>query len=104
MPFFRFRQTNSNGFFIGQRLVIIEADTAAEANRPVLDATSDVYFEERPEDCPCCGPRWSPMADHEEGDRSPIYYTGETPYSVHYKPRSMGYGVPSVVEIDPWKD
>ena len=103
MPFFRFTQNNS--FFIGQNLVIIEADSAAEANRLVLDATSDVYFEDRPEDCPsCCGPRWSPQQEDEEGDRSPIYYIGETPYSVHYKPRSMGYGVPAVVEIDPWKD
>ena len=104
MAFFRFRQNNSRGFFKGYKLVIIEADNAKEANRLVLETTPDVYFEHRSGDCGCCGPRWEPQQDYEEGDESPIYYTGETPYSVHYKPRSMGYGVPAVVEIDPWKD
>jgi hypothetical protein len=101
MPFFRFRQTNSNGFYIGQRLVIIEADSAAEANRLVLEAASDVYFGHRPGDCPdCCGPRWSPLADHEEGDDVPRRRDCESPWSIHYKPRTMGYGVPEVVTID----
>ena len=108
MPFFKFRQNNTNGFFIGQKLVIIEADSAAEANRLVLEAASDVYFGHRPGDCPdCCGPRWSPLADHEDGEASPVYYKGEASrggWSVHYKPRTMGYGVPAVIEIDPWAD
>lgn len=107
MPFFRFTQNNSNGVSRGPKLVIIEANNAVEANRLVLEV-ADVYFEERAGDChACCGPRWTPQADHEEGESVPIYYTGEASpggWSVHYKARLMGYGLPGVVEIDPWSD
>ena len=98
MAFFNFIQNNSNGVYLaGPRMVIIEADSPQEANQLVL-AASDVYFGYRPGDCPsCCGDRWSPLADHEEGDKEPTRWKGWS-YSVHYKPRSLGYGIPFAVK------
>ena len=42
MSFYTFNQNNSGGFFVGPEYVIIEADSADDANMIALD--HDVYF------------------------------------------------------------
>ena len=57
--FFTLDQTNSGGFFTGPaRFVIVEADTAAEANHRAKKV--GVYFDgmRRGIDCRDCGDRW----------------------------------------------
>lgn len=75
--FYCFNQNNSGGSFqIDDRVseyVIIEADSASEANDRAENV--GIYFngcdDER--DCPCCGDRWYP-AWKDEGDTSPTIY------------------------------
>jgi hypothetical protein len=59
MMFYQFTQSLSGGFFIGERNVIVEAETPEEANR--IAEQNGIYFDgiETGEDCECCGERWS---------------------------------------------
>jgi hypothetical protein len=63
--FYCFRQNNSGGQFIGERDLIIEAESAEEANEIALD--NGVYFDgvEESIDCDCCGDRWYRVEEHE---------------------------------------
>lgn len=56
--FYAFIQNNSRGEYTGPaEVVIIEADTAEEANAQAVYA--GLYFGEyRSGDCECCGMRW----------------------------------------------
>lgn len=64
MKFYEFRQNNSGGsFHVDDQLtvrVIIEADTADEANSKAEDL--GMYWNgcEKGQDCECCGDRWYP--------------------------------------------
>lgn len=105
MPFFEFRQNNSYGSFRFHREagisvhVIIEADSAEEAN--MRAEAIGLYFDgvERGIDCLCCGDRWDAFFLCEEGDPVPscygipieeylpvMYWMGGKPEAfIHYK-------------------
>lgn len=79
--FFEFHQNNSGGFFSGPALVIVEADSAEEANQ-IAEDSGEVYFDgcaqddegnDIGRDCSCCGPRWS-RCWADEGTDTPMSY------------------------------
>ena len=65
--FYTFNQNNTGGSFRNSQtlaeFVIIEADTASEANDKA--ECIGVYFGGVDDDidCPCCGDRWHPVSD-----------------------------------------
>ena len=63
MSYFKFRQNNSFGHFVGTPLVFVQADNAADANSIAQD--HGVYFNGVVDgvDCDCCGDRWYPVQD-----------------------------------------
>ena len=72
--FFEFRQNNSGGYWIGAKTVIIEADSAIEANEIATTASeSPIYFNgvSLGRDCECCGSRWYPLWEDDKGDDVP---------------------------------
>lgn len=73
--FYTFVQNNSGGVFIDNEqvchIVIIEADTADEANR--LAETHGIYFHGIG-DCPCCGDRWYEQWSDTDGTEQPSIY------------------------------
>lgn len=79
MAFYTYKQNNSGGFFSGPEVVIVEADSAAEADNIAQD--NGVYFHgvSLGLDCSCCGNRWTSQVDwDEEGEAEPLIY-GEKP-------------------------
>lgn len=82
MPFFEFRQNNSGGSFVIDEnagisvVVIIEADTAKDANE--CAESIGLYFDgcEKGRDCDCCGDRWfeAGLWGGIDGDPVPSYY------------------------------
>ena len=94
--FYTFIQNNSYGEFemnsFVDQYVIIEADSAEEANK-IGENIGDVgiYFDgvEKEIDCPCCGDRWGRAWDGSGTDTPEIF--GEKPsdhtlnYIIHYK-------------------
>lgn len=72
--FFHFSQNNSGGVFDDKvgRYVIIEANSAEQAN--VIAKTKGIYFGgvSKGEDCPCCGDRWTEA--YGDGDKQPSIY------------------------------
>lgn len=73
MAFYTFRQNNSGGFFVGPEFVIIEADSADEANVTAID--HDVYFNgvRHGDDCECCGDRWCEVDEYDATEKPEIY-------------------------------
>lgn len=77
MAFYTFRQNNSGGSFdtngTVEELVIVEADTAADANERA--GSLGVYFNgvAKGFDCDCCGDRWY-RVEHEDGREVPTYH------------------------------
>jgi hypothetical protein len=77
MAFFEYSQNNSGGSFVEDarggigEYVIIEADSASEANS--IAEGIGIYFYSI-YDCPCCGARWSAAWDDEVGDDVPSHY------------------------------
>ena len=69
MSYFKFRQNNSFGHFVGTPLVFVQADNAADANRIAQD--HGVYFNGVADgiDCDCCGDRWYPVHDDDAQDQ-----------------------------------
>lgn len=98
--FYEFRQNNSGGSLVDNLLaVIVEADSAAEANSIAEDRTP-VYFNGCDEgmDCPCCGDRWYECwendgtelpAQYSETDQSKwnpgIWEAGSVTVDIYYK-------------------
>ena len=74
MSYFKFRQNNSFGHFVGTPLVFVQADNAADANSIAQD--HGVYFNGVADgiDCDCCGDRWYPVHDDDAQDQ-PSYYS-----------------------------
>lgn len=71
--FYPFRQNNSGGRFYGPTYVIIEAQSATEAN-DLAGEKADVYFSGRG-DCECCGRRWYEV-DEDDGCDVPSLLKG----------------------------
>jgi hypothetical protein len=77
--FFHFHQNNTFGKFIEDESkgigsdVIIEADSASEANSRALSI--GIYFDgcASGDDCPCCGDRWSRVDEYEATEKPEIY-------------------------------
>jgi hypothetical protein len=79
--FYTYRQNNSGGFFRGPTTVIVEADSAAEAN-DIAENSEHVYFDgcatddegnDIGRDCSCCGDRWSRAYEGDGTDTPQIY-------------------------------
>jgi hypothetical protein len=70
--FFTYRQNNSGGRFIGEINIIIEADSAKEADE--IAQENGVYFDgvDDGHDCECCGDRW--YRAWEDGTENPEIY------------------------------
>jgi hypothetical protein len=72
--FYTYSQNNSGGSFIGPYFVIVEADSARQANSIAQD--HGVYYDgvEFGDDCECCGDRWEPIEKDSEGTLSPMIF------------------------------
>lgn len=76
--FYTFRQNNSYGKFevndSVKHYVIIEADSAKEANK-IASKNTDIYFDGvyKNIDCECCGDRWR-RQDESDGTETPMIY------------------------------
>lgn len=92
--FYCFNQNNSGGSFIVDEdvahCVIIEADTAVEANNKAKEI--GIYFDgvDKGWDCECCGDRWY-SAWRDDADDAPVIYG--TPVQ-EYKDSWAGKGEP----------
>ncbi len=80
--FYTFNQNNSGGRFTYtptagiSHYVVIEADSADEANCRALDV--GIYFDPYYSiDCPCCGSRWSEVDDPYDASEVPSVYGTE---------------------------
>ena len=73
MAFYTFKQNNSGGVWDGPEYVIIEADSADEANMIAMD--HGVYFDgvHSAMDCPCCGDRWY-VVDDDDATPAPLIW------------------------------
>ena len=77
MKFYHFRQNNSGGRFAVNNdvdvHVLIEANSAEEANS--IAESKGIYFHgvEDGMDCDCCGDRWSAV-DESDGELFPHHY------------------------------
>jgi hypothetical protein len=79
MAFYTFRQNNSGGFWSDDilsgitRYVIIEANSASEAN----DRAEDIglYFDgcDDDRDCSCCGDRWDRTYERDATEQPELY-------------------------------
>ncbi|AWY07634.1 hypothetical protein SEA_YOSIF_70 [Streptomyces phage Yosif] len=74
--FFEYNQNNSGGSFAFEdnaitHYVIVEADSAEEANRRAEEI--GLYFD-GDGDCSCCGDRWYEQWDDRDGDKVPSIY------------------------------
>lgn len=75
--FYTYIQNNSGGSFVVdddiKQYVIIEADSAEEANDKA--DYLGIYFDgvEKGFDCPCCGNRWH-ECDEEDGEKEPLIW------------------------------
>jgi hypothetical protein len=76
--FYHYSQNNSGGsFYIDHRVahhVIIEADTAEQANQ--IAESKGLYWNgcDLGLDCDCCGDRWYPQWRDDGGDAEPLIY------------------------------
>lgn len=75
--FYTYRQNNSGGSFKTTKkikhFVIIEADSAKEANEKAEHI--GIYFDgvEKELDCPCCGDRWHKVIEEDGTEKPEIY-------------------------------
>jgi len=106
--FYTFRQNNSGGEYdINDKvneIVIVEAESADEANLKAEEV--GIYFNgvENDLDCECCGDRWDAICEEAEGFDVPTYYdrpitkvgskqTNKTDVVIYYKDGSRQYAV-----------
>jgi hypothetical protein len=68
--FYTFGQNNPGGVYHGVQNIIIEADSAEQANN--LSFKHNIYFNvcDADIDCSCCGDRWSPVTES-DGTQKP---------------------------------
>lgn len=69
--FYHYHQNNSGGSYCGPKVVCVEADNDAEANRIAVES-GEIYFNgvRKGADCPCCGDRWHPV-DEDDASEGP---------------------------------
>jgi hypothetical protein len=78
--FYTFHQNNSGGSFVINNnvapYVIVEADSAVEANQ--IAEELEIYFNGCSDgiDCECCGDRWWPV-DEDDGTVEPKVYDSD---------------------------
>lgn len=74
MAYYTFSQNNSGGFYRGPQYVIVEAESADEANERA-ETYSEVYFDgcRRGLDCECCGDRWSEVNEQDATEVPTIF-------------------------------
>lgn len=78
--FYNFRQNNSGGVFEFDEKSGISASVIIEAPNPdvanVKAEFKGLYFDgcDKGIDCSCCGDRWYPLYEKEEGDEVPSVY------------------------------
>ena len=80
--FYTFTQNNSGGSFVRNRqvdhYVIVEADDDASSWRMANHRAERIglYWDgcDSGQDCPCCGDRWYPQSDVEDGHKVPTVY------------------------------
>ena len=97
MPFFEFRQNNSGGSFVIDESaglsvsVIVEADSAKDANERA--ESIGIYFDgcESGRDCDCCGDRWSAAGFWGDVDGDPVPSVYGTHFTDYVLP-SPGWG------------
>ncbi|AQR77216.1 hypothetical protein ABNB59_17200 [Paenibacillus larvae] len=76
--YFTFYQSNPGGFTIVNDsvcdVVIIETDTADQANKKAEEI--GIYFDgcSTGNDCPCCGDRWDAQYSDDKGTEEPELY------------------------------
>lgn len=90
--FYTYRQNNSGGIFDQDEnvdvVVVIEAESFAEAN--FTAQSIGIYFDgcEKGFDCDCCGDRWSDHWDEDDATDRPELYGDpieeQTNWIVHY--------------------
>jgi len=91
---YTFNQNNSGGSFDYDKdrgithFVVIEADSAAEANDRA--ERIGLYFDGSG-DCPCCGNRWSDQWNDDKGTENPEIY-GDSPEAYIRKNSKSGWG------------
>lgn len=97
--FYDFRQNNSGGSFAYDEaagishIVIVEADSVAEANARAQRI--GLYFDgcESGYDCDCCGDRWYEKYRDDEGDPVPSEYGAPIDFDAPYPPASQRFGI-----------
>ncbi|ALH46439.1 hypothetical protein ABNC92_10725 [Paenibacillus larvae] len=76
--YFTFNQNNPGGFTVVNDsvcgVVIIEADTADQANKKAEEIGIYFYGCSTGNDCPCCGDRWDAQYNDAEGTDEPEIY------------------------------
>ncbi|MEV2286968.1 hypothetical protein ABND12_17985 [Paenibacillus larvae] len=76
--YFTFYQSNPGGFTIVNDsvcdVVIIEADTADQANKKAEEIGIYFYGCSTGNDCPCCGDRWDEQYSDDKGTEEPEIY------------------------------
>lgn len=68
--YYTYIQNNSGGYYVGPVVVVVRANTAAEANQKAME--HELYFDGNG-DCPCCGRRWD-NALEDDGCEEPYIY------------------------------
>jgi hypothetical protein len=88
MKFFHFSQNNSFGRFEGPHNLVVEAESATDANERAQDW--GVYFDgvESGLDCPCCGDRWYELWEGESGKDFPHVW-GELVCPIAFKTNTL---------------
>ena len=80
--FFIYRQNNSGGVYVGPKYVLIEANSAEQADEIALNGDV-IYFDgcSTGMDCACCGDRWrSTWDDPRDNVEDAISYCREYVY------------------------
>ena len=81
--FYSYHQNNSGGFFCSPAIdVVIEADSAEEANR--IAESKGLYFDGQG-DCDCCGNRWTEEFGSGEDSVPELYKESWYDSKVNYK-------------------
>jgi hypothetical protein len=72
--FYHFRQNNSGGRWVGPVNVIVEANSATEANDRAEEHAGIYFYGCRDSrDCDCCGDRWHRVYESDASDVPSIY-------------------------------
>jgi hypothetical protein len=105
MAFFNFYQNNSGGSFKIDAVrgisyvVVIEADSADEANERAEEIGLYFHGVQDGRDCDCCGDRWARASEHDAEDTPTEGYCDDEHY-IHYKDGRIVLYVPTPRSYD----